>query len=51
MDEQSKGEVYFPCFDECTRITNCVIEILRNSETGEISVGWYRTDDSEEFEI
>ena len=35
-------------FDECTIYTNCTVEIWRNSVTGEVSVGWYRTDDTEE---
>ena len=29
-------------YDECERITGCTVEILRNSVTGEESVGWYR---------
>ena len=29
-------------YDEVERIENCTVEILRNSITGEESVGWYR---------
>lgn len=36
-------------FDRCTTITNCTVEILENTETHEISVGWYMTEDSEEI--
>ena len=35
-------------FDRCTTITNCTVEILENTQTHEISVGWYMTEDSEE---
>lgn len=37
-------------YDKCKIITNCTIEILSNSITGEQSVGWYKTEESEEFE-
>lgn len=30
-------------FDEVEEIPNCTVQILRNSVTGEISVGWYRS--------
>lgn len=28
-------------FDECEIHENCTVEILRNSVTGEISIGWW----------
>lgn len=28
-------------FDECEVHENCVVEIWKNSTTGEISIGWY----------
>lgn len=30
-------------FDEVEEVPNCTVQILRNSVTGEISVGWYRS--------
>lgn len=36
-------------YDICTIYTNCTVEILENSTTGEISIGWYRTEDTEEL--
>lgn len=30
-----------PIYDECEVHTNCTVEILRNSKTGEISIGWW----------
>ena len=38
-------------YDKCIRITNCLVEILENTETGELSVGWYRSSESEEYEV
>ena len=35
-------------FDKCTIYTNCIVEIWENTITKEISVGWYKTDDTEE---
>lgn len=40
--------VEFNIFDKCTIYTNCTVEILENSATGEISIGWYKTDETEE---
>lgn len=37
-------------YDKRKLITNCIVEILENSITGEVSVGWYKTDDSEVLE-
>lgn len=31
-------------FDECERHDNCVVEVWRNSITGEVSVGWWEND-------
>ena len=35
-------------FDECEVVENCTVEILRNSVTGETSVGWYRNKEASE---
>ena len=37
-------------YDKARIITNCVVEIWKNTFTGEESVGWYTTEDSEEIE-
>lgn len=36
-------------YDKVHRYINCVVEVLENSVTGQTSVGWYRTDDTEEI--
>ena len=36
-------------FNKATLYTNCTVEVLENTVTGEISVGWYRTEDTEEI--
>lgn len=38
-------------YDKGKIITNCTVEIWTNTITGEESVGWYRTDESEEIEL
>jgi len=32
-------------FDEEETIPNCTVQVLRNTQTGEESVGWWRNDD------
>ena len=36
-------------YDIVTRYTNCTVEVLENSVTGDISVGWKRTEATEEM--
>lgn len=36
-------------FDKSTKYTNCTVEVWENSVTGESSVGWYRTEETEEI--
>ena len=31
-------------YDKCERYENCTVEVLTNSVTGEVSVGWWRND-------
>lgn len=31
-------------YDEYEKHENCVVEIWRNSKTGEVSVGWYENE-------
>ena len=42
-------EVKTNLFDKSTTYTNCTVEVWENSITGESSVGWYRTEDTEEI--
>ena len=37
-------------YDRRIIVTNCTVEILINSVTGEQSIGWYKTNESEEIE-
>lgn len=37
-------EIKTNIFDKETIYTNCVVQILENSITGECSVGWYATE-------
>lgn len=37
-------------FDNCNYFTNCVVEVLENSITGETSVGWYKTEYTKEVD-
>ena len=36
-------------YDKVHRYINCVVEVLENSVTGQTSVGWYKTDETEEI--
>lgn len=36
-------------FDKSTIYTNCNVEVWENSITGETSIGWYRTENTEEI--
>ena len=37
-------------YDITTRYSNCIVEVLENSVTGQTSFGWYRTEDTEVIE-
>ncbi len=41
-DELTKPKIEMNIFDQREVHHNCTVEILKNSITGEISVGWYR---------
>ena len=43
-DECNKVELAFGVYDEEEIHPNCTVQILRNSETGEESVGWWDND-------
>ena len=36
-------------YDRRVLYTNCTVEVLEDTESGECSVGWYRTDETEEI--
>lgn len=38
-------------FDDEETIPNCTVQILRNSITGEVSVGWFRNTPNEEDDL
>jgi hypothetical protein len=38
------GDGAIPIYDECEIHENCTVEILRNSKTGEQSIGWWQSD-------
>lgn len=41
MDDKEISEIETNIFDEVELYTNCSVQILRNSVTGEESVGWW----------
>lgn len=43
------GKIDGPIFDIQHIYTHCTVEVLESSLTGETSVGWYRTDETEEI--
>ena len=36
-------------FNKSTIYTNCTVEVWENTVTGETSIGWYRTEETEEI--
>lgn len=53
MSEYSNSSILsadIPIYDECERHDNCVVEVWRNSVTGEVSVGWWpnKEDDNDQ---
>lgn len=48
LDKAKKPRVETNIYDKVTRYTNCTVEVLENTTTGETSVGWYRTERTEE---
>ena len=43
-------EVEIVWFDKRTLYKNVTVEVLENSRTGEVSIGWYRQYNTEEIE-
>ena len=48
-EEKVIPEVFTNIYDKTTKFTNCVVEIRQNTTTGEMSIGWVKTPDSEEI--
>lgn len=44
MDEQKIIGISTNLYDEVEIHENCTVQILRNSVTGEISIGWWEND-------
>jgi len=49
MNEPKIVNIESNLFNECTFYTNCIVEVWRNTVTGEVSYGWYKTDTTEEI--
>lgn len=45
LEEQTTIELY----DQEEIHENCTVQVLRNSVTGDVSIGWWESDDGEEF--
>lgn len=41
---EEKVELGFEYFDKCETIENCTVQILTNTKTGKVSVGWWRNE-------
>lgn len=41
---EAPDESDIPIFDKETRTDNCTVQILENTKTGRISVGWWRNE-------
>lgn len=37
-------------YNKITTYTNCIVEVLENTITGEVSIGWKKTINTEEIE-
>ena len=48
MDEDDILSVETSVFDQEEIYPNCTVQVLTNSVTGEVSVGWWRNDAFEE---
>ena len=48
MNEQIT-DVKSNIYDKSTIYTNCTVEVWENTATGETSIGWYRTEETEEI--
>ena len=47
MDDIIKVETNI--YDKCTIYTNCIVQVLENTVTNEVTFGWYKTEDTEEI--
>lgn len=51
MEPKEQIESAISFYDKCEVYRNCTVEILTNTKTGEVSVGWWRNDPDEEPEL
>ena len=49
-DMRNKITKVVPIYDKTSVYTNCTVEVRTNSETGETSISWARSDETEEIE-
>ena len=42
------NDIKFEIYDEEEIIPHCTVQILRNSVTGEVSIGWWREEEEED---
>ena len=47
---ENTPDVHMSIFDKETIIPHCTVQILENTVTGDISVGWWREEKEEEDE-
>lgn len=47
--DRERMSVSTSIYNKVTKYTNCIVEVLENTATGETSVGWYRTEETEEI--
>lgn len=50
LEELSEQNITTNIFNKSTTYTNCTVEVLENTATGDVSVGWYRTEETEEID-
>lgn len=48
MNEDKILEVHAAIYDEVETYSNCTVQLLRNSVTGDVSVGWWVNEEAEE---
>lgn len=48
MNEDKILEVHAAIYDEVETYPNCTVQLLRNSVTGDVSVGWWVNEEADE---
>jgi len=44
VNGKEPADTDIPIFDKETRIENCTVQILENTKTGRVSIGWWRNE-------